>query len=174
MARSRKDRTPTGGPTGCTTCGVARPRDQTERLNWSARAPFVHCDGSVVAWLAFDPPDNPHHGHVVYPPCWSCGGAMGCDQCAGLPQDVLCTRCVVWLFPSGLAQSGPLLNSAVMVARRQGTLATPVTSYPEAHQRLYRATAPGFEMRGPLTPGQQNILRLAGLGNILPPHRDES
>jgi len=111
----------------CDTCGAP--------VGW--RGPVYHCDGSPVAFHK-SKYENPHHGHQSYGYCWKCHRPLGCDRCQGADTDVLCTRCAAWETPAALEQHGPILNTAPMLAKRQGLRGPEVREYPSDFQAAYR------------------------------------
>jgi len=95
--------------------------------------------GSAVAWQS-SCREAPHHGRLRYPPCWRCQESLGCDQCAGALDDVLCLRCAAWGTRAAFAQHGPMLNTAPMVGKRKGARAPEFAEYPPSFQARYRDT----------------------------------
>jgi hypothetical protein len=65
----------------------------TEEKGWT-KGKVVHCRGSQIGWRGRNHPGE-HHGRVKWT-CPSCGGALGCNVCAGAdPKDVICQKCEV-------------------------------------------------------------------------------
>lgn len=134
MSKRRKFKGNEHGADVCPECSQ-RLSDDAMRHFWTG--PIIHCNGSRLVWH-HRKIDNPHHGHAFYSACWSCGGGLGCDQCAGVVTEVLCRRCVCWGTPEALAEHGAFLNTPEAVRRRGGSLAHPITSYPEHFQRAWQ------------------------------------
>jgi len=121
-------------PYSCHTCGESLPREFSGGFR-EAPDP-VHCEGSRVAYQVRRI-DSPHHGRLRYPACWRCGQSLGCDQCGGAWDEVLCTRCAAWGTPEALAKHGPIRNDACARAKRGGTAAPQVRDYPPAFRAAY-------------------------------------
>ena len=126
-------------PRGNDVCGECGTCLSTEALKSKWTGPIVHCEGSVIASRSPGRKlENPHHGHVRYGECWSCHAYLGCDRCAGSVTQVMCGRCVCQGTPEALAEHGVFLNTPVMIARRHGHVAHPLSSYPPHFQAAWR------------------------------------
>ena len=66
----------------------------------------------------------------LYPPCWKCKRPIGCRNCAGPIDDVLCTACAVWTTVPSFVEHGPIVNTDEMVRKRHGLVAPEFDEYP--------------------------------------------
>lgn len=74
-----------------------------------------HCAGSKVAFGGKTP--TPHHGKVLWGPCWRCSTAMGCSACLPGKRDqngtifndeLICKRCRVKANLESMLNGGPI------------------------------------------------------------------
>lgn len=156
--RDRQRQVETGH--SCGECGAKRPR------GWSGE--FVHCADSGTAWQTRRDRESPHHGHVLYAPCWRCHQPLGCDECSGVVTEVLCKRCAVWGTPEALAVHGPMLNTPAMVERRRGLVAPPVGAYPAAFRAAYDAVATPIPPTTTVREMVANVIDRVGIERGLP------
>jgi hypothetical protein len=47
-----------------------------------------------------------HEAKRLYRACWSCGAAMGCPQCAGIDEQLMCRSCLVPTEPASMIEVG--------------------------------------------------------------------
>ena len=85
------------------------------------------CKGTAIG---FPLRKAPHRMGRNYGLCFACGEYLGCSQCAGPPQEVLCRKCAVWGTPEALAEHGPISNRSSMILKRGGVVAPPLDAYP--------------------------------------------
>jgi len=138
-----------------------------ERMPASWQGAVAHCDGPGVAWVMRQI-EKPHHAEQINPVCWRCGGKLGCPRCASSGAALLCVRCAAWATPEGLAANGPILNSAVSVAKRHGVAAPQFVEYPEEFRRARGAGQDNvdFDPSKLSAPARRLYqLGLAGIGN---------
>lgn len=138
----RKDLEPSGSGGEKDRCPVA---GCGERLRPGRE---FHCTGSRVAWQSTSWV-VPHHGHTAAKRCWKCGAPMGCNRCAGIVTERLCTHCCVWTNPLAFAHHGPILNDPGLLAKRGGTIAPGLSAYPANFQRAYWDSAGDVTPRRP-------------------------
>lgn len=107
---------------------------------WAVNMVPYHCTGSRWAFGSQFDRDGHHCPEPKHLPCWKCRADMGCLQCSGIVQELLCENIAehdgmgaVWATKQAFIEHGPMIQQPSKNKARAQT----VEDYPAQWRRDY-------------------------------------